>query len=119
MFAVILSFDTVIITVCIGACCDVYHSLDDAGAVDCSKLYEPSLWLAAMLRESESPKAFYSASFKVWADCILRCDINISQESITAFCCCEVYLHLINEDPHDQLNLSPLIFFCVKIVQKF
>ena len=80
---------------------DMYYRCDIIGAVDCSKLYEPNVWLTAMMKESEAPQPFCSASFKAWADSILRRDINISQESITTACCREVYLHLVNEDPRE------------------
>ena len=70
-----------------------------AGSVDCSKQFDPNIWLNAMVRESEAPLPFYSISFKVWADNILKRDVNLSQEDITAASCRNVYLHLINEDP--------------------
>lgn len=47
---------------------DMYYCCDIIGAVDCSKLYEPNVWLTAMMRESEAPQPFCSASFKAWAD---------------------------------------------------
>lgn len=57
-----------------------------AGSVDCSKQFDPNIWLNAMVRESEAPLPFYSTSFKVWAD-ILKRDVNLSQEDITAASC--------------------------------
>lgn len=81
--------------------CKCIALLYNVGSVDCAKAYEPKLWLTAMVRESESAQPFYSEGFKAWADDILRQDMNISQDNITAACCREVYLHIINEDPRD------------------
>ena len=71
------------------------------GCIDCSRPVDPNVWLTAMLMESESPQPFYNEDFKVWADGILRKDINITQDdSITPACCRNVYLYLIKGDPH-------------------
>ena len=44
--------------------------------------FDANIWLNAMVRESEAPLPFCSASFKVWADNILKRDVNLSQENI-------------------------------------
>lgn len=80
---------------------ELYECPSLQGSVDCGKVYEPNLWLTAMVRESECAQPFYSESFKAWADNILRRDMNISQDDITFACCRQVYLHIINEDPRD------------------